>query len=467
MAKGDVASVAVQYGTLPSVLSFGKVDDARDMLDAAHAARPRPHPRASIRNGGGPQVLLYGESLGGWASQGVLDRGGDRAERRTGRPVDPLRELGIDTAVWIGIPGFSRFRRDRLGPGGMQSMSGVDAARRLSLAARARARAWELSHFDDFVHRADLASIWRRPKWLPKDGPTRRASASTSAGDRCSRSSTRSSEGPRHRGRGQVPASSPTTATTTARNCPSCCERRTASTDVTDAELARITEQVRQSEVWIMSPGVDVGRITVERRRARCGPIVDRRESAVTVRSRRHMDGTKALLTDGDGHVGWDISVAAAARARAAGRRRRTATPQAALPPTIKDAQGREYKLQADAGDRDCRSTATPPSSATRPATRSTSRSSSPRRPTAPSRARRASTLNLANGDNQREVAAGVASPPTARRSARSSTRSPRRGTRPRPSTRSAPSPPASSSSARPTSSSSDDGDRRRRRRKS
>jgi uncharacterized membrane protein len=250
MARGDVASVGIQYGTLPSVLSIGKVDDARDMLKLL-MERIRDRIRQDHPDGGGPKVLLYGESLGGWASQGVLDGAAERAEQRTGRPADPLREMGIDKAVWIGIPGFSRFRTDRLGPGGMQAMSSIEQLDALPLSSRAQARAWELSHFDDPVHRADLATIWRRPTWLPADG--------------------NNPKGVKPQERWRPLLTFIDTALMTVRTAntevigafsdhghdyrkelPKLLREAYGFTDVTDAELARMTEQVRQSEVWIM-----------------------------------------------------------------------------------------------------------------------------------------------------------------------------------------------------------------------
>ena len=251
MSRGDVASVGIQYGTLPSILSVGKVDDARDMLELL-LSRIRDRVRRDHPNGGGPQVLLYGESLGGWASQGVLENAAKRAEQRGAGPVDPMREMGVDKAVWIGIPGFSRFRGERLGPGGMQAMSSIAQLNHLSPAARAPARVWELSHFDDPVHRADLASIWRRPKWLPADGNNPKGVGKderwkpllTFLGTVKSAISSANKEAVGqftdhgHDYRKELPA---------------LLREAYGFTHVTDAELARMTEQVRQSEVWIMA----------------------------------------------------------------------------------------------------------------------------------------------------------------------------------------------------------------------
>jgi len=250
MCGGDVASVGIQFGTLPSMLSIGKVDDEREMLQLL-MSRIRDRIRREHPTGGGPQVLLYGESLGGWASQGVLDQAAAAEEQRTGTPADPFRIMGIDAAVWIGIPGFSRFREQRLGASGMQAMSSIAQLGAIEPGAIARARAWELSHFDDPVHRADLATIWRRPAWLPKVGSNPKG------------------VGAHERWRPLLTFLDSIKMAVTSANkdavgtftdhghdyrkeLPQLLRSALGATDVSDAELARITEQVRQSEVWIM-----------------------------------------------------------------------------------------------------------------------------------------------------------------------------------------------------------------------
>jgi uncharacterized membrane protein len=251
MAGGDVASVGIQYGTRASMLSLDKVVDASGMLDLL-ASRIRARILAEHPNGGGPQVLLYGESLGAWASQNMLDRSADRAERSSrGAAIDPLREAGIDRVAWIGTPGFSRFHSERLGPGGAQSLSAIEQIDSIPPAARAEARVWMLSHFDDYVHRADLSTIWRRPAWLPADGnnpdgvdPDQRwypvlTFLDTIRGAAFSANKSRAGEFTNH-GHDYRQA------------LPKLLRAAYGFNEVTDADLARITEQVRQSEIWIM-----------------------------------------------------------------------------------------------------------------------------------------------------------------------------------------------------------------------
>lgn len=249
-AKGNVASVSMQYGTLPSVLSIHKVDDARDITGKL-LERIRDRIRSEHPDGGGPRVLLYGESLGGWASQSALDGAAKRLERETGRPADPLQALGVHRAAWVGIPGFSRFRADRLGPGGMQVLRGVHELAQLPPHERARARAWELSHLDDPVHRADFATIWRRPDWLPKDGPNpdrvdpdqRWKPLLTFLGTIKMALKSANKE---------VPGEFTDHGHDYRKELPALLREAYGFSDVGDAELARITEQVRQSELFIL-----------------------------------------------------------------------------------------------------------------------------------------------------------------------------------------------------------------------
>jgi uncharacterized membrane protein len=109
-----------------------------------------------------------------------------------------------------------------------------------------------LSHLNDPVHRADLSLIWRRPHWLPADGKN-------PAG-----------VDPRMRWRpvltflktvGEV-ARSRAAATPGKwvdeghdyRNAlPALLRSAYSFDDVSDDELARVSEQVRRSEMWIMS----------------------------------------------------------------------------------------------------------------------------------------------------------------------------------------------------------------------
>src|SRR4029079_4888362 len=90
LARGDCATVAMQYAARPSFLSLDRVKEGRRqmrlLLQALHqrlAALP-----ADRR----PTVVLFGESLGAWTSQDPF----------VGRGTAGMQDAGIDHAVWIG-----------------------------------------------------------------------------------------------------------------------------------------------------------------------------------------------------------------------------------------------------------------------------------------------------------------------------------------------------------------------------
>ena len=164
MAGGDVASVAIQYGTRPSALSFDKVDDA-ERVHGMLLAGIRAEIARRFPDGGGPRVLLYGESLGAWAGQNLVGRAPG---------PDKLGALGIDRAAWVGAPGFSGFTPAAMPPGQAVALEGIAELHALPRATRRSARAWMLEHRDDPVHRASLRLAWQPPEerlgavpWLP------------------------------------------------------------------------------------------------------------------------------------------------------------------------------------------------------------------------------------------------------------------------------------------------------------
>ena len=98
LTRGDCASIAMQYSARPSPLSLDRVKEGRRharMLCKAIAERCAQCP-ADVR----PKVLLFGESLGAWTSQdGFVDQG-----------TQGLVDAGIDYAIWIGTPHFSKWK---------------------------------------------------------------------------------------------------------------------------------------------------------------------------------------------------------------------------------------------------------------------------------------------------------------------------------------------------------------------
>ena len=154
LARGDVASVVVQYHDRRTLLMPAKVPvAARTHRALLEELRRRVPPD-------GPDICVYGESLGAWASQNVFRGGGVRA----------LDEARVSRALWIGTPYFSRLPR-LLAKGEIPSDERVGTIRTKDLLAGAGERDWRFVFLerrtDPVVLFSGLDLIWRRPDWLP------------------------------------------------------------------------------------------------------------------------------------------------------------------------------------------------------------------------------------------------------------------------------------------------------------
>jgi len=160
LSRGDIASVAIQYGSLPSMLSTSKLPLAIEqhgaLLRAINGELNQRDPADR------PQIVLYGESLGAQASQGAFTGGGTVI----------LDDLGADRALWAGTPYESRWRREIFagGPGIDSSIFGrfasIDEYRDASDEERSNIRYFFLDHHEDPVTRFGLDLAYRRPVWL-------------------------------------------------------------------------------------------------------------------------------------------------------------------------------------------------------------------------------------------------------------------------------------------------------------
>jgi uncharacterized membrane protein len=147
LTSGDCATVVVGYGLLPSFLSLDRVQVGVRTQHALLEAIARECA------GGGPRVVLYGESLGARVQQAALPGA-----------VDDLARLGIDRVLWVGTPGGAE---PCWGPSitldnpTQIPADGHDAA------------VWLLEHDGDPVVRLAADLTWRRPAWL--SGPRGRS----------------------------------------------------------------------------------------------------------------------------------------------------------------------------------------------------------------------------------------------------------------------------------------------------
>ncbi len=161
LSRGDCATVAMQYSARPSPLSLDRVAEGRDHARLLFAAlRDR---LAKCPEGKRPKLVLFGESLGAWTSQDAfVDRG-----------TQGLVEDGIDYAIWIGTPHFSKWKEQVLfddQPNIDRSLIGVcndiGEWEALHAEARARIRYMMITHNDDGVAVFGPELAVQAPEWL-------------------------------------------------------------------------------------------------------------------------------------------------------------------------------------------------------------------------------------------------------------------------------------------------------------
>jgi uncharacterized membrane protein len=161
LARGDCATVALQYAARPSVLSLRRVSEGRaHMTMLLEGIRERVAARAEEAR---PKVVLFGESLGAWTSQDPFVDGGTAA----------LMSAGVDRAIWIGTPHFSKWKNQVLGPERPDvdpSVLGVfdriEDWRALDDATRKQLRFVMITHTDDGVACFGPELAVQAPQWL-------------------------------------------------------------------------------------------------------------------------------------------------------------------------------------------------------------------------------------------------------------------------------------------------------------
>jgi uncharacterized membrane protein len=170
LTRGNCATVAMQYSARPSPLSLDRVGEGRlhaRLLCAAIRDRV-----AACPDDARPKVVLFGESLGAWTSQdGFVDEG-----------TRGLVDAGIDHAIWIGTPHFSKWKervlyddrpdvdRDVVGV-----FNDIGEWRALDPARREKLRYVMITHYDDGVGLFGPELSIQAPDWL-RDPQTRHAS---------------------------------------------------------------------------------------------------------------------------------------------------------------------------------------------------------------------------------------------------------------------------------------------------
>lgn len=160
-ARGDIATVCVQYGRYPSFLSLQKVRQGRRQFRTlALGVHQRLQGMAPEDR---PEVLVFGESLGAWSSSDVVMKSG----------IDGFDSYSISRALWFGMPHLARWSKaglDRPGamtpPGTVGVFDRWEELERLTPAERDALRVVQLSHDNDPITHVDPSILFRPPDWL-------------------------------------------------------------------------------------------------------------------------------------------------------------------------------------------------------------------------------------------------------------------------------------------------------------
>jgi uncharacterized membrane protein len=161
LTRGDCATLALQYAARPSPLSLDRVKEGRRQTRALMAALRDRLDRCPP--GRRPKVLLFGESLGAWTSQDAfVDRG-----------TQGLIDAGIDRAIWIGTPHFSKWKervlyddRPDVDPDLIGVFDHIEQLEALDPAERERLRFVMITHDNDGVGAFGPALAIQAPEWL-------------------------------------------------------------------------------------------------------------------------------------------------------------------------------------------------------------------------------------------------------------------------------------------------------------
>ena len=161
LARGDCATCSIQYSARPSVLSLDRVRHGRRVYRAFFAALQARLDRIPAEER--PTVVLFGESLGSWASQDAFEERGTQG----------LVDTGIDYAIWIGTPYFSKWKERILNDDRadvdrslVAVVSGIREWDARSPQARERARFVMVTHHNDGVALFGPPLAIQEPTWL-------------------------------------------------------------------------------------------------------------------------------------------------------------------------------------------------------------------------------------------------------------------------------------------------------------
>jgi len=168
LARGDIATICIQYGKAPSFLEVHGVSLGRAQFrQLLWGVRQR---LIGVPEAKKPKVLVFGESMGAWSSSDVIMHQG----------IAGFDHYGIENALWFGLPGLAKWSRTGMREGRSPlTPKGTVAAfdrfeqyQELSDEDKGSLRAVIVDHDNDPISQMSLRLAVKRPPWL--DGEPRR-----------------------------------------------------------------------------------------------------------------------------------------------------------------------------------------------------------------------------------------------------------------------------------------------------
>lgn len=162
LARGDIATVCIQYGKAPSFLEIQGVSLGRAQFrQLLWGVRQR---LMAVPEEERPKVLVFGESLGAWSSSDVIMHLG----------ISGFDHYGIENALWFGLPGLAKWSRTGMRegrnpltpPGSVGAFDRFEQYQQLSGEERAGLRAVIVDHDNDPISQISLRLAVKRPPWL-------------------------------------------------------------------------------------------------------------------------------------------------------------------------------------------------------------------------------------------------------------------------------------------------------------
>ncbi len=165
LARGDIATICIQYGRAPSFVELQSLALGRSQFrQLVWGIKQR---LSGIPEADRPRVLVFGESLGAWSSSDVVMHQG----------IAGFDHYGIHRALWFGLPGLAKWsktgmvegRNPLIPPGTVRAFDRFEEFEALGSDDQAKLRAIVVDHDNDPIAQISLRIAVKRPQWLNGD----------------------------------------------------------------------------------------------------------------------------------------------------------------------------------------------------------------------------------------------------------------------------------------------------------